>query len=183
MFGHNDNENKIRVINGMMKGYMMKKVICVIALSVFVLAMGCQQLPSYEDDRVQYDAAEKVVLKTHDALIAAAENRDVKTMFSYILENDKGAIVQDGQLMSRQEALEQIQRGFGRVTKIDYDFKQRNIKMLSPTIALMTATGTTTSTIDTGESFTSEFANTSVFVLQDDGWKIIHGHHSIPNRK
>ena len=44
------------------------------------------------------------------------------------------------------------------------------MKNNKPTIALMTATGTTTSTIDTGESFTSEFANTSVFVLQDDGF-------------
>ena len=161
----------------------MKKMMCLIALAGAVLVMGCQQLPCCEKDTVQCEAAEKAVLETHEALIAAAENRDSKTMFSYILENDKGAIVQDGQLMSRQEALEQIQRGFGRVTEIDYDFKQRNIKMLSPTIALMTATGTTTSTIDTGESFTSTFANTSVFVLQDDGWKIIHGHHSIPNPK
>jgi ketosteroid isomerase-like protein len=159
----------------------MKKMMCFVAFAGAVFVTGCQQLGYQENDSVQCQAAEKAVLETHAALIAVAENRDVETMFSYILENDKGAIIQDGQLMSRQEALEQIRRGFGRVTQIDYDFKQRNIKMLSPTIALMTASGTTTSTIDTGESFTSTFANTSVFVRQDDGWKIIHGHHSIPN--
>jgi ketosteroid isomerase-like protein len=159
----------------------MKKMMCLVALVGVVFVMGCQQVPCCEKDTLQCEAAEKAILETHSALIAAAENRDIETMFSYILENDKGAIVQDGQLMSRQEALEQIRRGFERVTDINYDFKQRSIKMLSPKIALLTAIGTTTSTIDTGETFTSEFANTSVFVLQDDGWKIIHGHHSIPN--
>lgn len=126
-------------------------------------------------------AIEKAVMKVHDELIAAAENRDAETMFGYILENDKGAIIQDGQLMSRQEALQQIRQAFERVSAVKYDFKQRQVKVLSPEIALMTATGTTTTTIPTGETFSSTFANTSVFVLSQDGWKIIHGHHSIPN--
>ena len=154
----------------------MKQDICAIVLAGVVCVMGCHQTSSF-DNAAQ---AEVAILKTHNALIAAAEKRDAKTMFSYVLENDKAAIAQNGQLLSRQEAMEQTQQGFERVTDIKYTFKQRNITMLSPTTGLLTATGITTSTVETGRTFTSTFANTTVFVFRDDGWKIIHGHHSIP---
>lgn len=166
----------------------MVRQIGFIALVGVVLVMGCKQGTCCGVDKKpsksQYDdaKAEKAVLKAHEELVAAAQERDVETMFSYILENDKGAIIQDGQLMSRQESLQQVQQAFERLADIQYDFEQRNVKMLSPKIALMTATGTTTSTSQAGQSFTSPFANTSVFILREDGWKIIHGHHSIPNR-
>jgi hypothetical protein len=166
----------------------MVRQIGLIALVGVVLVMGCKQGTCCGVDKKpsksQYDdtEAEKAVLMAHGELVAAAQKQDIETMFSYILENDKGAIIQNGQLLSRQESLQQVQQAFERLADIQYDFEQRNVKMLSPTIALMTATGTTTSTSQTGQSFTSPFANTSVFVLQEDGWKIIHGHHSIPNR-
>ena len=160
----------------------MKNVICTIFLAGAVLVMGCNQLPYHEKNASQCEAAEKAILETHAALVAAAENRDVEGMFNYILENDKGAMAICGELMTRQEAMEQVQQGVERVADIKYDFKQRNVKMLSPTIGLMTAVGATTSTIDTGQTFVSEFANTSIFVLQDEDWKILHGHHSIPVR-
>jgi hypothetical protein len=151
------------------------------ALAGLGLLMGSKQKSCCAKEKENYAAAEKAVLKTHSKIIKAAEKLDAETMFSYILDDDKGAIAQDGQLMTRTEALNQIKQTFTQVTGVKYNFQQRNIKMLSPMIALLTATGTTTSTIESGESFTSTFANTSVFVLQANEWKIIHGHHSIPN--
>ena len=164
----------------------MKNVIYAVAFVCMVLLIPGAKKPSCATGEVCSCSVtverEKAILKVHDALIAAAEKRDVETMFGYILENDKGAIAQDGRLLSRKEAMEQIRQVFEGIVGIQYNFEQRNIKMLSPKIGLMTATGTTTVTVDTGESFTTPFANTSVFVFQEDGWKIIHGHHSIPNR-
>jgi uncharacterized protein (TIGR02246 family) len=158
-----------------------------IVLVGVVLVIGlrqgvCADIDANQPGMSQNNAViEKAVLKVHDELIAAAEKRDAEAMFSYILESEKCVIIQDGQVMSRQDALEQIRQAFERVNTIKYDFKQRRVHLLSPTIAIMTSTGTTTTTIPTGETFTAEFANSSVFVLGEDGWKIIHGHHSIPN--
>lgn len=150
------------------------------ALAGLALLMGSKQKSCCAKEE-RCVAAEKAVLETHSKIINAAEKLDAETMFSYILDDDKGAIAQDGRLMARTEALNQIKQAFTQVTSIKYNFQQQNIKMLSPKIALLTATGTTTSTIQSGESFTSTFANTSVFVLRANEWKIIHGHHSIPN--
>ena len=158
----------------------MKKVICLIAVLSIVVLMGANEQPCCATKNAQCDAVEKAILDVHDQLIAAAEKLDAETMFSYILENDKGAIIQDGRLMTRQESLDQVKRVFAGTDSLKYTFKQRNVKMLSPTIALMTATGTSTSEMSS-PSFTTTFANTTVFVLQDKEWKIIHGHHSIPN--
>lgn len=158
-----------------------------ITLASVVLIAGLWQMVCAEAEKDQSSeslssaAVEKAVLKVHDELIAAAENRDAETMFSYILDNDKGAIIQDGQMMSRQEALQQIRQAFERVSAIKYDFTKRQVNVLSSEIALMTAAGTTKTTIPTGETFTAAFANSSVFVLGEGGWKIIHGHHSTPN--
>lgn len=131
----------------------------------------------------QCDAIGKAILQIHDKIIAAAEKRDADEMFSYISENDEGAIIQDGQLLTRQQALETTKKGFAGMTNVHYNFRQRNVKILSPTIAILTGIGDVTVTFESGQSVTSEFANSSVFVLQDGGWKIIHGHHSIPNPK
>lgn len=163
----------------------MKKVICVVALACVVLVLGAKEQSCSSGDVCKCEntkKAETAILNVHDAMIAAAQKRDVETMFDYILDNDKGTIAQNGQLLSRQEAMEQIGQGMLGATEIKYDIKQRNIKMLSPKIGLMTASGTVTTTIETGESFTSQFANTSVYVLEKDGWKVIHGHHSMPVR-
>lgn len=129
----------------------------------------------------QCDAIKKAILATHDKIIAAAEKQDAEQMFSYILENDKGAIIQDGRLFSRQEALNMVKDGYVGTASIDYTFTHRLIKVLSPTTAILTTAGQVIVSRESGRSFTSVFANTSVFVLKDDGWKIIHGHHSTPN--
>ncbi len=158
----------------------MKKVMCVIAVLSIVILMGAKEKPCCETKEAQCAAVEKAILDVHDKIIAAAEKLDVDTMFSFVLDNDKGAIIQDGRLSTRQDALEQIRKAFAGTESLKYNFQQRNVKMLSPTIALLVTTGTTTSTMSS-QTFTSTFANTTIFVLGDDGWKVIHGHHSIPN--
>lgn len=168
-------------IEKLWKGVIMKKVIYLITVLSVLVLMGAKKQSCCPTKATQCNSLEKAILDTHNQLITAAEKLDAETMFSYILDNDKGAIARDGQLMTRSEAKNQIEQAFTQITGIKYEFQQRNIKLLSPEVALLTAAGTTTSTIKSGESFTSSFANTSVFVLKGDGWKIIHGHHSIPN--
>nr|MBC8378003.1 nuclear transport factor 2 family protein [Planctomycetota bacterium] len=153
---------------------MKKAILCTITLVGLALLTGAKEHPCCATEKAQYDAAEKAILDVHNQVIAAAEKLDAETMFSYILSNDKGAIIQDGQLLTRQESLNQVKMAFAGTESLKYNFKQQNIKMLSPTIALLTATGTVTSTMSS-QTFTSSFANTTVFILQDNEWKIIHG--------
>ena len=161
---------------------MKKSSICIFAFLGLALLMGSNESTRDSVTAEQAVAIEKAILQTHDKIIAAAEKRDADEMFSYIAENDKGCIIQDGRLiMTRQEALDSVKQSFAGTTNVHYDFRQRNVKVLSPTIAILTAVGNVTVTFESGQSFTSEFANTSVFVLQDNAWKIIHGHHSVPN--
>ena len=156
-------------------------LVCVVLLGGFWQVVRADAEKEQPGESLIAAVVEKAVLRAHDELIAAAEKRDAEAMFSYILDSEKCVIIQGGQMMSRQDALEQIRQAFERVSTIKYDFKQRRVHLLSPTIAIMTSTGTNTTTIPTGETFTAEFANSSVFVLGEGGWKIIHGHHSTPN--
>lgn len=161
---------------------MKKSVLCIIGFLGLALLMGSKESSCNVVNPEQNAAIENAILKTHDKIVAAAGNRNAEEMFSYIAENDKGCIIQDGQLiMSRQEALDITKRNFGSVKTLDYQFDQRHVKVLCPTIAILTAAGKTTITLSDGRSFTMPFANSSIFVLQDGTWKIIHGHHSIPN--
>ena len=159
----------------------MKKVLCVLAGVGFLALLGMEAAGPAGMSEEQKAAIEKAVLATHDKIIEAAQARDADKMFGFILEDDKCAIVQDGRLMNRQEALERTRQGFSGAQSIRYDFRKRYVIVLSPQNAVLVGAGTVTVVAASGESITSEFANTTVFVLTEKDWKVICGHHSIPN--
>lgn len=160
----------------------MKKPLCltaVIAIVIVLTGMDTPHNPSLTD--TQRQAVEKAVLETHDKIIAAAEKQDADAVFSFILDNDQVTIIQDGRLFSRRQALDAVKDGYTGTADITYIFVHRRVNVLSPTTAVLAADGTVTVTFDSGQRIETEFANTSVFVCNDQEWKIIHGHHSIPN--
>ena len=127
---------------------------------------------------------EKAVLERLAEIQGAAQGMDPELVFSYVLENDKGALITDGRLMlTRQDALESTKRGFQGLQSVVYRFHQQHVTVLSPTVALAIGEGSTSFTTADGSSFITPFAQTVVFVLADGEWKVLHAHRSFPQAR
>lgn len=111
----------------------------------------------------------------------AAESLDPDKVFSFVLQNDKGALVQNGRLfLTREEALENTRQGFQRLQRVRYTFDRQNIMLVSETVALAVGEGTSVATVIDGRSFTNSFAQTVVLVVTNGEWKVLHAHRSAP---
>ena len=127
---------------------------------------------------------EKAVLARLTEIQSAAQALDPDLVFSFVLENDKGSLVQNGKLfLTRKEALESTKQGFQNLQKVDYRFDQQHVALLSPTVALATGEGSSTATMEDGRTFTTRFAQSVVFVLTNGEWKVFHAHRSFPPAK
>ena len=159
----------------------MKKALILIAIVGVIFVVGMKKPEKSALSQEQTAAIQKAVLKNHQEIIKAIEKLDVDKFYESIIDSGKGTIVRDGDIMTRQESLDTTKKGFEGVTKLKYEFRQKMVKVLAPETAIFIGKGKSTITIDTGETFDTDFAVSSVFVLKDDKWKIIHGHHSVPN--
>ncbi len=162
------------------------KAILVLACVSVVWAVQSEGLLSENDKNavplVQQQAIEKAVLKTHIEMTHADNNLDVEKFFSYILNFDKGLIIQDGRLFkTRQEAYEAVKKGFEGISQLKRTYEQTYVTVISPETALLIAQGTSTVTLSDGQTFSSPFAVSLVYVLRDGQWKVLHGHYSVPN--
>jgi len=111
----------------------------------------------------------------------AAEALDVEKVFGFVLDNDQGALVQNGKLfLTRNETLESTKRGFEGLEKVSYKMDQEHISLLSPTIAVAVSAGSSTATTRDGRTFTTPFLQSVVLVLTNGGWKVFHAHRSFP---
>jgi hypothetical protein len=111
----------------------------------------------------------------------AGEAVDADRLFSFMLETDKGSVIQNGVVMvTRQEALERVRSNLRGISRIQYRWKNRYVKVLSPEVAVLVAEGESTATTSAGDTFTTPFAQTVVFVREAGSWKAIHAHQSSP---
>ena len=96
----------------------------------------------------------------------------------------KGVIIQDGQvLMTRQEALQSTKQGLEGIKDVSYNYKNKLITIISPTVVLWVAQGTTSATIvATDTKISINFAESIIFTLKDEQWKVLHAHRSSANR-
>ena len=126
-------------------------------------------------------SVEDAVLAVSGEMTKAAEAVDADRLFSYLLDTDKGSIIQDGVFMAtRQEALERVRGNLRGISKIQYTWKRQHVTVLSPEVAVLTAEGDSTATTTAGVTFSRPFAQTIVFVLRAGSWKAIHAHQSSP---
>ena len=129
------------------------------------------------------DAVRKAVLETNAKMSEAANRMDVDAFFSYILDSGSGGIIKSGTVFkSRQEALQAVKQGFMGVAKIDRQFVQPRVTVLSPDAALLVSEGTVAAELSDGRKMNSRFAVSLVFVRRDGAWKLLHGHYSAPPR-
>ena len=157
-----------------------QKMMVTVAVMTAVAAAGLVSLgqvakPSDSED------VEKAVLARLAEVQSAAQGLDPDKVFSFVLENDKGALVQNGKvLLTRKDALDSTRQGFRGLQKIDYKFNQQHIAVLSPTVALAVGEGVSSATTDDGRTFSRSFAQSVVLVLTNGGWKVFHSHRSFP---
>lgn len=124
---------------------------------------------------------EKAVIARHEEIRMAGQSLDAEKLFEFVLENDKGSLIQDGKmLLTRKEALESTRQGLQAFQKIEYEIDQQHVTVITPKVALLTAEGLSTAVTKDGRAFSIRFAQSVVFVLKEDGWKVLHAHRSFP---
>ena len=129
--------------------------------------------------RAETKSIEDAVLEVSAQMTLAGEAVDADRLFSFMLDTDKGSVIQNGVVMvTRQEALERVRSNLRGISRIQYRWKKQYVKVLSPEVAVLTAEGESTATTTAGDTFTTPFAQTVVFVLEAGSWKAIHAHQS-----
>jgi ketosteroid isomerase-like protein len=159
----------------------IEKIACLIFIMLVVFFVGCQRKTKPLLTETERSNIEKAVLQKHADFIHFAEQLDADQMFSIIPDDNRASIIQDGRLLTRQKALDTVRNGFKRTQDLKYEFDQQHVTVLSGDTAFLTGRGRSTTTINTGETFTLNFTTTVIFVLEQNEWKILHGHLSIPN--
>jgi hypothetical protein len=130
-------------------------------------------------------AIEKAVLDVNAQMTRAAEDRDIDRLFSFMLANDRGSIIQSGYLfLTREEALATVKRSFQGVAAVRYRWKRQLVTVISPTTALLVCDGESEirTAQDPPATFVTPFAQTVLFVLTDGKWKALHAHNSAAPR-
>jgi len=131
--------------------------------------------------RAETKSIEDAVLAVSAEMTEAGEAVDADRLFSFMLETDKGSVIQNGVVMvTRREALEQVRSNLRGISRIQYRWKNQYVRVLSPEVAVLVAEGESTATTAAGDRFATPFAQTVVFVREAGGWKAIHAHQSSP---
>ena len=130
-------------------------------------------------------AIEEAVLEVNAQMTRAAEERDIDRLFSFMLANDRGSIIQSGNLFpTRDEALATVKRNFQGVAAIKYRWKRQLVTVISPTTVLLVCDGESEvrTAQDPPATFVRAFAQSVLFVLSDGKWKALHAHQSAVQR-
>jgi ketosteroid isomerase-like protein len=158
-----------------------KKIIATTLSSALVIVAAVTVSPGQSTKNSASPDIQKAVLARLAEIQSAAQALDPDKVFSFVLENDAGALAQNGKLfLTRTEALESTKQGFQRLQKVNYQFDQQHVTLLSPTVALATGEGMSSATTDDGRTLNTRFAQSVVFVLTNGEWKVFHAHRSFP---
>ena len=162
----------------------VKNMRCVMKLVLVLVCVSVAWAVSNEKCDLsleQQHAVEKAVLEVFSETIKAAEKLDAEALYSYILESDKGPIIQDGMIfLTRQDALNSTEQGFLGLKNYSVKVNQKHVIVICPTVAVMTFNGISTITTSEDQTLSFNFAQTIVFVLKQGKWKILHSHQSTP---
>lgn len=131
----------------------------------------------------QEHAIEKDIIEVQAKMQQAAQRGDVDALYEYVLEMDKGVIIEDGRIRwTRQEALNATTQGLQGLKDLSYRYSQKRIAVISPAMALWVGEGTSSATLQDGRQIAVPFAESILFVQKEGQWKVFHAHRSVPNR-
>ncbi len=161
-----------------------RKMLALAVASILVIAAAVTASQGQSNKDSTSSEIEKAVLARLAEIQDAAQALDPDQVFSFVLENDEGALAQNGRLfLTRKEALESTRQGFLGLKKVDYQLDQQHVTLLSPTVALTTGEGSSSAITEDGRTFTTRFAQSVVLILMDGEWKVFHSHRSFPARR
>ena len=142
-----------------------------------IAAVGAAQTRQARDLR----PVEEAVLATNAEMARAAGAVDAERLFTFMLDTDKGSVIQNGVfLATREDALSRVKANLRGISRLEYRWKRQHVTVLSAEVALLTAEGESVATTAEGQVFTTPFAQTVVFVMRDGNWKALHAHQSSP---
>ena len=142
-----------------------------------IAAVGATQTRQARDLR----PVEEAVLATNAEMARAAGAVDAERLFSFMLDTDKGSVIQNGAfLATREDALSRVKANLRGISRLEYRWKRQHVTVLSAEVALLTAEGESVATTAEGQVFMTPFAQTVVFVMRDGHWKALHAHQSSP---
>ena len=160
------------------------RTIMTAAISIVAVAAVVSVSRGQAAKRSDPSGVEKAILARLNEIQNAAQGLDADKVFSFVVENDHGALAQNGRLlMTRELALESTKRGFQSLQKVEYQMGQQHVSLLSPTVALVVGEGSSSATARDGRTFASPFVQSVVFVLTNGDWKVFHAHRSFPPRQ
>ncbi len=156
-----------------------KKMTVAISSSLVIIAAAVSQGQT-DKSSAPPDVSQAVLARLAE-IQNDAQALDPDKVFSFVLENNSGALAQNGKLfLTRKEALESTKQGFQSLRKVTYKFDKQHVALLAPTVALATGEGSSSATLDDGRTLTTRFAQSVVFVLTNGEWKVFHSHRSFP---
>jgi hypothetical protein len=154
------------------------KVFCVALLGMLV-TLGSPVALSARAETTKAD--EREVVECLRAIQVAAEKLDVDGVFGRVMENDGGALVQNGRvLLSREAAIESTREGFRGVRKIKYLIGQEHVTLLAADIALVVSDGQSHLELEDGRVFDTPFAQSVLLKRVAGSWRVFHAHRSFP---
>ncbi len=153
-----------------------------IGLAIALIFAMFVYLSTAEDTKRSAPSESEAAVRTRlDEIQTAAQSLNADKVFSFVLENDQGALVQNGRLfLTRAEALDSTKQAFNGLQKVEYRFTRQNVTLLSPTTALAIGEGTSSAMTADGRSFSTPFVQSVVLVLTNGEWKVFHAHRSFP---
>ena len=161
----------------------MSNALRILLLLAYVPLAWTAQNVSKKIPADQQQAIERTIIDVHGKMKQAAEQRDTEALYKYVLEMDKGVIIEGGRLQrTRQEALNATRQGLQDLKDLAYTYTQKYVTVISPTVALWVGEGTSSATLEDGRQISAPFAETIVFVQQGGQWKVLHAHRSAPCR-
>jgi ketosteroid isomerase-like protein len=161
----------------------MSNTLKVLFLLACVPAAWITQHDSQKMSIEQQQAIEQAIVDVQAKMQQAAQQGDVDALYAYVLEMDKGVIIEDGRIRwTRQEALNATKQGLQGLKDLSYVYAQKRITVISPTMALWVGEGTSSATLQDGGQISVPFAESILFVKKEGQWKVFHAHRSVPNR-
>ena len=161
------------------KSTLARRIVSAVVLLTVAVALA----QAGSDRTASDDAIVKAVLETNAKMTKASNSLDIDAFFAYIVDSDQCVIIQNGKVFkTRQEALEAVKRGTLGLTKVDRQFDNPQVTVISPDVALLASEGTVTATLSDGQTRESRFAVSLIFVRRDGQWKLLQGHYSVPVR-
>jgi hypothetical protein len=152
-------------------------------IAIAVLAPACavaQEGQAVSDATAR--AVEEAVLEANRRMTEAADSLDFDAFFAGFASGDGVTIVQDGDVFASLDAARAaVEEGYRGVRRVERQYENPTVTVLASDLAVLVSEGPVTVTLMDDRRVSRRFAVSLLFVRRSDGWKVLHGHYSMPD--